>query len=296
MKKLCSISLALMATMYLASTALASGFPTNVQFNVDGSAGYDILNVKSVDWDPSGSTAIENTLVSSSNGVTTLSAFFAAPAIGDTLTMKFHSNDNLQAFVQSNGTNVYPTSSYEVTSTYDGIETAEVTGFDTNGNPTINFTSISGTFNFYLDDGSGVAHNALTGAGYNDGSNFLSGTIDSISSGSFFTGGTVGYGSNKFISSVTSYNSSIIQTDPAVSGVSIAGLSFESTLSYTGSHVATTGIGDPFGTDPYKLQDGDLVLSTDGNTTSFSAVPEPTTMLLFGMGLFGLAGFKRKRS
>jgi hypothetical protein len=36
------------------------------------------------------------------------------------------------------------------------------------------------------------------------------------------------------------------------------------------------------------------LLVADGDVSNSAPVPEPTTMLLFGSGLIGLAGFRRK--
>jgi hypothetical protein len=306
MKKLCNILLASVFTLSVASVASvasASSFPTDVQFSTSANGTYDITGISSFDWDNHGSAVIEDALVSASNGATSLNQFFTNPFnVGDTITFRLHAQDRLTDFRNTTGTlpnNGLATSgsgsgSYEVTATFDAIETAKV--LDNSGTPVIQFTSITGTFEYYLD--SNPNSDVDTGVGYNDGTApnnpFLSGTMDSING--LFTGGLVGHGSNLLQNTITYYDPNVIEVDPANPANKLVGATFSSTLDYSnqGSFNAVD-IGGVVGASPYTVKSKDLILAADANN-GFSAVPEPTTMLLFGTGLIGLAGLKRKRS
>jgi hypothetical protein len=310
MKKLCSILLASVFALSLASTASAA----LVQFDPTSTGTYSVTGIASFDWSNLGSVVIEQELVSSSNGQTTLAGFFNTASDGDTLQMNMHAQDNLVGFVGPGGpitvsgldTNGITGGStgYEVTTTLDAVETA-VVHFLTDGTPYLSFTGINGTFQYYLD--SSADSNIDTGAGYNSGdsptSPFLYGTLDAVS-GQFF-GGTTGTGSNFITNRILGYDPNVIQVDPATPGVELIGSYFDSTIKY--SNTTGNNAVDPngvVGNSPYNIKYAvdpvtgenvaiDLILSGDSNS-GFSAVPEPSTMILLGSGLIGLAGFRRK--
>jgi hypothetical protein len=309
MKKLCSISLALVATLYLASNAFA--YSTLVQFSTTGNGSYDISQIAVFDWSSLGSAVIEQNLVSSTSGSTTtaggtLAGFFLTATPGDTLTMTLHAQAKLGNFLDvadnslnSNGTNTFGTD-YEVTTTLDATETAVL-----NNDGTISFTSINGSYQFFFDTTPDA--NVDAGTGYNDGVDFLSGSIVATS-GSFdpnaVTQSGKGLGISNLTNTIDSYDTNYINTDPTSPGVVLSDTEFTTTLHF-GNTTVYTNVVDPGGqiggdgtlaNPAYKpIGATDLILSADASN-GFSAVPEPTTMLLFGTGLIGLAGLKRKRS
>jgi hypothetical protein len=300
MKKLCNVLLASVFTLAVASTASAA----LVQFDPTASGAYSITGIASFDWDNLGSVVIEQSLVSSSNGATTLAGFFGSAAAGDTLTMNIHAQDRLTSFVGTGGTLASPgldtngalggDQGYEVTTTLDAVETA-VVDFLT-GAPRLTFTSISGTFQYYLD--STPDSDVNSGAGYNDGDSpinpFLVGTVVDVDGD--FNGGT-GSGSNFIRTSVTSYDSNVIELypTPASLGTDLVGTTFDSTIHF--ANTTNRNAVDPggvVGNSPYTVLNEDLILNADGNS-GFAAVPEPTTMVLMGLGLIGFAGFSRRK-
>jgi hypothetical protein len=129
-----------------------------------------------------------------------------------------------------------------------------------------------------------------TGAGFDNGSVAAFGTINPNQL-TFFsaTAGGIGIGSTILEGLVTSADPAFL--DPSAI---IFDFRFEGTLNYPPLDSTTTGffIGPGIAGD-YTVDGNDLLLKVDGSS-KFS-VPEPSTILLLGIGLLGLGGLSRKR-
>ncbi|SFG64092.1 PEP-CTERM protein-sorting domain-containing protein [Duganella sp. CF458] len=150
--------------------------------------------------------------------------------------------------------------------------------------------------------------NTLTGQGFDDGIMVALLTIDSNTSSFFvFNPGPTnpnGQGSAKLTASIIEAVD-FINPDYFEGVMSlIFGMDFESSLNYPAGSASTQGFhrnmssnnGDPFSTVLPVLSGpgSDIMFKVDGDSGFVAEVPEPGTMLLMGLGLFGLAGMRRR--
>ena len=126
----------------------AQALDTLVQFSSDGTGdgttdgstdpGYDMIGIRTFDWQDTGNLVIEDTLVNSSTGATTLEEFFTSPlAVGDTLSFTIHAQTRLNDMTDSvngsvldsgrptldtDGSGSVSNGDYEITAALDAVD------------------------------------------------------------------------------------------------------------------------------------------------------------------------------
>ncbi len=159
---------------------------------------------------------------------------------------------------------------------------------------------------FYMYNDATPNANVPTGFGFDDGTLVASGTIDPGAFTSFTTtSSTTGIGSS-IITGLVGYANPLFLDVASI----IIDLRWEGTINYPPLDSATSNfftgragegnlaayavdtVGPGLPGDPV-----DLVLKVDGSSKfSTAVIPEPSTYLLMGIGLIGLAGYARRRA
>lgn len=302
------LAAAIGAMMLLGASASAYAISTNVMYSTTGigsgtsSTGYNVLGINEFDWQSSGDLTIQSAIIVN-GGATTLAAYFGTPglaATNDIVTFDIHAQARLNDMLSSGGGSIAPptldangtlggNAGFEITTVLDARETAVVTIFS--GVPVLTFISLTGTTTWYHDTLSNS--DVDSGIGFNQGVAILTGTLG-LTPGklSSFAAGT---GGSTFLStSITSYNTAYLQTDPA-GNAPLIGATFDTLVrTITGSQAAASSIGERVG-QSYIVAAGDQSFKADANS-QFASVPEPGTLFLLGAGLLGLGGLARRKA
>lgn len=160
------------------------------------------------------------------------------------------------------------------------------------------FSTLGGTWAIYESAPNAVV---ATGAGFDDGTLVAEGTINPGQISSFtLTSATEGIGSALLLGLINSINTAFLDDAGVGTGLPLFDFRFEGTQNIPPLDSTTTAFflgGSATQYPTVTVGTDDLLLKVDGsNKFSVAQIPEPSTMLLLGVGLLGLVGYSRKRA
>lgn len=180
-----------------------------------------------------------------------------------------------------------PGKTYEITTVATIME--QITGCTFNAGVTqCNFNILSGNFNVYYDTAANA--NNADGKGFGDGQLLISGTVNAGNGGAFTSdgiGGGTGSSALKGTVTFTQTNCALVACiSPALTGSTLT-----TQLNFGDSRTASPAFG--YAGVPFTA--ANQVFQADGNQSFVSAVPEPDSVALFGLGVGLLSLVLRRR-
>lgn len=172
---------------------------------------------------------------------------------------------------------------------------------DLGGGITLAVFETTGEGSWYLLHDFAANSNTLAGTGFQDGTIVAEGgwLTDQLSTFTATIPGVSGIGSYQ-LEGIRGFGTVVDPNflDPTLlpNGEQlIFDIRFEGTINFPAlDSTTTTFFGGPGPYDAYTVTAADLVFKVD-SSSRFSVIPEPSTVILLGLGLLGLAGYSRKK-